>query len=148
MTPPRRTGLARRDHQGSARARHVDAVRDLRFGADGGERAQMSEFRRDADDALLPTRILHNSEQFWAGERLEQSYNYLVYEFEVDHWVYRARAYLDEIKSVAILGRFDPAMERPEILMPEQLDPRIIAYLRRRYREITILGPSGYTPIK
>ena len=108
----------------------------------------MADFRMDEEDAILPARIVHNSEQIWNGDTLEQNYNYLVYEFETDEHLYRARAYLDDIQTVSILGRFDRASSQPEILTSEQVDPRILAYLRRRYAVIMILGPAGYTPIE
>jgi hypothetical protein len=109
----------------------------------------MSDVRLDEEDAIVPARIMHNSEQIWNGNSLEQNYNYLVYEFETDEHLYEARAYLDDIRTVSILGRYDRARRaQREILTSEQVDPRILAYLRRRYRVIKILGPTGYTPIE
>ncbi|MBI1185886.1 MAG: hypothetical protein GC206_00850 [Alphaproteobacteria bacterium] len=102
----------------------------------------------DDEDAIAPVRIAHNSEQVWNSDTLEQNYNYLVYEFETDEHLYRARAYLDDIQTVAILGRFSRASSQPEMLTGEQVDPRILAYLRRRYAVVTILGPTGYAPIE
>ena len=113
-----------------------------------GVGAPMSDFRMDKEDAILPARIVHNSEQIWDGNTLEQNYNYLVYEFETDEHLYRARAYLDDLQTVSILGRFDRVSSQHEILTSEQVDPRILAYLRRRYGVIEILGPTGYTPIE
>ena len=110
--------------------------------------APMSDFRMDEEDAIVPARIVHNSEQIWNGNTLEQNYNYLVYEFETDEHLYRARAYLDDIQTVSILGRFDRASSQPEMLTSEQVDPHILAYLRRRYSVIMILGPTGYRPIE
>ncbi len=101
----------------------------------------------DEEDAIVPTRITHNSEQIWNGTTLEQSYNYLDYEFETDEHLYRARSYLDDIQTVAILGRFDHASSEPEIVTSEQVDPRILAYLRRRYAVITIPGSTDYETI-
>lgn len=110
--------------------------------------APMLDFRMDVEDDIAPTRITHNSEQMWDGEALEQNYNYLVYEFETDTHIYRARAYLDTIETVAILGRIDRTSSQREMLTSDQVDPRILAYLRRRYAVITILGPAGYAPIE
>ena len=67
----------------------------------------MAEFRMDEADPILPVRIMHNSEQIWDGDALEQNYNYLVYDFETERHRYRARAYLDEIHTVAVYGPFD-----------------------------------------
>jgi hypothetical protein len=53
----------------------------------------------EADDQIVPVRITHNSEQISDGHGLEQSYNYLVYEFETERHRYRARAYLHEIRT-------------------------------------------------
>jgi hypothetical protein len=65
----------------------------------------------DDEDPILPVRITHNSEQIWTGGILEQDYNYLMYEFETEQHKYSARAYLDEIHTVAIYGPYekDPA---------------------------------------
>ena len=66
----------------------------------------MAEFRIDQEDAILPVRITHNSEQIWNGDTLEQNYNYLVYEFETEQHRYRARTYLNTIRTVAVYGPF------------------------------------------
>lgn len=110
--------------------------------------APMSDFRMDEEDPIVPARIVHNSEQIWNGNTLEQNYNYLDYEFETDEHLYRARAYLDDIQTVSIVGRFDRTSSEPDIVTSEQIDPRILAYLRRRYAVIMIPGPSGYTPME
>ena len=106
----------------------------------------MIETRVDKEDAILPTRIEHNSEQLWRGDVLEQSYNYLDYEFETEQHRYRARTYLHDVHVVAIFGPF-----RKDSVEPVEgiaLDERVLGYLRRRFLEITKLGPNGYEPIE
>jgi hypothetical protein len=102
----------------------------------------------DEEVQLLPLRIVHNSEQIWDGETLQQNYNYLVYEFETEQHSYRARAYLDQIHTVAILGVFDKSTTPAAPLRGVEIDRRVLAYLRRRYAEVTLLGPTGYVPIE
>jgi hypothetical protein len=108
----------------------------------------MAEFRIDEEDPILPVRITHNSEQIWNGNTLEQNYNYLVYEFETEQHRYRARTYLNKIRTVAVYGPFakDSASFAP--LEGVEIDQRVLVYLRRRYAEITRLDPAGYMPIE
>ena len=107
----------------------------------------MADSRMEDEDPILPMRITHNSEQIWNGNKLEQNYNYLVYEFETEQHRYRARAYLDEIHAVALYGPFEKDAANPTPLEGIEIDQRVLAYLRRRYTEISKLGPSGYVPI-
>lgn len=113
-----------------------------------GVPVSLAEFRVDEEDAILPVRITHPSEQMWNGNTLEQNYNYLVYEFETEEHLYRARAYLDDIQTVSIHGPFDRYSSNPAPLAGVEIDPRVIAYLRRRYAVITVLGPTGYVPLE
>jgi hypothetical protein len=101
----------------------------------------------DKEDPILPVRITHNSEQIWNGKTLEQNYNYLLYEFETDQHLYRARAYLDAIDTVAVYGPFEKDSTNSAPFEGAEIDQRVLAYLRRRYAEITRLGPTGYVPI-
>lgn len=100
------------------------------------------------EDPILPVRILHNSEQIWNGNSLEQDYNYLIYEFETEQYQYHARAYLDEIHTVAIYGPFDKGSIGSTSLDEVEIDQRVLSYLRRRYSEVKKLGPTGYTSLK
>jgi hypothetical protein len=113
-----------------------------------GVSGAVSEFRFEEDDLILPVRITHNSEQIWNGSALEHNYNYLVYEFETEQHLYRARAYLDDIRTVAIYGPFDKGSENAAPLEGLEIDERVLTYLRRRYAEIMVLGPNGYVPIE
>lgn len=113
-----------------------------------GPAAIAQEIRLEEADLILPVRIMHNSEQIWDGDRLVQDYNYLVYEFETEAYLYRARAYLDKIQAVSILGIFDKYSKEPLRPTDLEIDPRVLAYLRRRYVEIDMLGPTGYVPIE
>ena len=106
-------------------------------------------FRMVDNDPIVPTRITHKSEQIWNGDDLEQNYNYLVYEFETDLHLYRARSYLDDIQTVSLFGPFDKNSSVLTPLEGVEIDQRILDYLRRRYLAITRLGPTGlYVPIK
>lgn len=108
----------------------------------------MAELRLDEDDPIVPVRITHNSEQIWDGDTLEQDYNYLVYEFETEQYQYSARAYLDEMHTVAVYGPFERDSSGHMPTKDAEIDQRVLAYLRRRYAEITRLGPTGYVPIE
>lgn len=107
----------------------------------------MVEIRMENEDAVVPVRITHNSEQIWHGDILQASYNYLDYEFETEQHRYRARAYLDEIHAVAVYGPFDKTSYEPRPVEGVEIDQRVLAYLRRRFGEIKNLGPTGYEPI-
>ncbi|MDP3459638.1 MAG: hypothetical protein Q8S09_10220 [Hyphomonas sp.] len=113
-----------------------------------GASEPMTEMRFEEDDPIVPTKITHKSEQIWDGSSLEQSYNYLVYEFETEQHRYVARAYLGEIETVAIYGPFDRASADLVEVDGVEIDQRVVAYLRRRYTEITLLGKEGYEPIE
>src|SRR5215467_9067677 len=102
------------------------------------------QFRFDKDDRIVPVRILHNSEQIWNGDELEQNYNYLVYEFETEQHFYTARSYLDDIREVFIFGPFEKSVPTVKELRDVPLDQRVLAYLRRRYFVIKQLGSEGY----
>ena len=112
-----------------------------------GASEPMTEFRFEEDDPIIPTKITHKSEQLWDGNSLEQSYNYLVYEFETEQHRYFARAYLHEIETVSIHGPFDKSAAELSAIDDVEIDPRILAYLRRRYPEITVLREEGYEPL-
>jgi hypothetical protein len=108
----------------------------------------MAEFRIDEEDPILPVRITHKSEQIRNGNTLEQNYNYLVYEFETEQHRYRARTYLNNIRTVAVYGPFAKDSASLVPLEAVEIDQRVLAYLRRRYAEIKTLGPAGYVPIE
>ncbi len=107
----------------------------------------MEEFKIEEESSILPVRIMHNIEQIWAGKALVQSYNYLEYEFETEQHVCRARAYLDTIHTVAIYGTFEKYSAVLTRLDGVDIDQRVLAYLRVRYAQVTILGATGYVPI-
>lgn len=107
----------------------------------------MAEFRIDQEDPILPVRITHNCEQIWDGDSLEQDYNYLVYWFETEQHQYSARSYLHEMHTVAVYGPFERDSANPAPLENVEIDQRVLAYLRRRYAEITRLRPTGYVLI-
>ena len=108
----------------------------------------VAEFRLDDDDPILPVRITHNSEQIWSGNALDQNYNYLVYEFETEQHIYFARVYLDKIHSVFLFGPFEKGSDYAEPLDGFELDPRVLAFLRRRYSEITKPDTDGFVVVE
>ena len=107
-------------------------------------------YKCEDQDPILPISITHNSEQMWSGSNLEQSYNYLVYHFETEEHLYRARAYLDEIDTVSVYGplKKDELPDWGSFLQEIEIDRRIIAYLRKRYAKITRLAPTGYVIVE
>ncbi len=101
-----------------------------------------------------------------------QSYNYLSYDFLLADCRVRARAYVDEVKRVSLLGRFNLDGSAPKSLLYiqgalsgklspeaklaksrellEAMDarrasefPNVLAYLRDRFDEIVVMGQAG-----
>jgi hypothetical protein len=108
----------------------------------------MEDFRLDSEDPILPVRITHNCEQLWYGNSLAQDYNYLLYDFETQKYLYQARAYLHEIHTVAVYGPYEKDLANSLPLEGGEIEPRVLAYLRRRYLEITRLGPAGNVSVE
>lgn len=100
------------------------------------------------DDLIQPIIVKHLCDEIWDGPNLEQKYNYLVYEFETDLHSYRARSYLDEIDSVAIYGPFLKDSNDTWALESLEIDPRVLAYFRRRYRKVTRFTSDGYKRVR
>lgn len=107
----------------------------------------MAETRLEDVDLILPVRITHECERIWNGNSLEQEYNYLVYEFDTDRHSYWARSYLDDINKVSIFGPFRPNTRNPAP-GKQEIDERVLAYFRRRYRKLQRLGSNGYVAIE
>lgn len=101
----------------------------------------------DSEDPISPVRITHGCDQLWRGDRLEQRYNFLDYEFETEAHRYRARAYLDDIQTVSIFGPFEKATTILTAAVGVEIDHRVLAYLRRRYAVIKKPSPDGYVPV-
>jgi hypothetical protein len=102
----------------------------------------------DQEDPILPVRITHKSEQIWNGDRLEQDYNYIMYEFETEQHRYHARTYLNNVRTVAVYGPFEKGDARLAPVEGIEIDRRVLAYLRRRYSATTTLGSTGYVPVE
>jgi hypothetical protein len=98
---------------------------------------------RDADD-IVPTAIEHHCEELIVGGRLEQRYNYLLYQFEYGNTRFLARAYLDELGTVSVHGPTDMNTKEP---IQGDVDPKVLAYLRRRYRKVKRFLDGSYVPI-
>lgn len=98
------------------------------------------------EDAVVPTRISHQCQEMVTDKGHDAYYNFLVYEFVVDGMTYGARAYLDEIGTVSIFGPDTGASSGDDAVGP--IDPRIIAYFRRRYKRIKrFTRESGYVSL-
>ena len=50
--------------------------------------------------------------------------------------------------TVAVYGPFERNSPSHKPLKDVEIDQRVLAYLRRRYAEITRLSPTGYVPIE
>jgi hypothetical protein len=96
-------------------------------------------------DRVLPTEIEHRCEEMFDGDRLTQKYNYVVYHFENGGHYYWARAYLEDIDTVALFGPLDNRTTRRTVA--GQMDADVLAYLQRRFQEIQALGDEGYRVI-
>jgi len=96
-------------------------------------------------DGANPTEIEHKCEQMFDGDTLVQEYNYFVYHFERDGRYFWARTYVEEIGAVSIYGPFDGRETMKPIAGP--LDDAVLAYLKRRFEKIDMLGSGGYVTI-
>ena len=96
-------------------------------------------------DALQPTAIEHRCEEILSGGKLEQIYNYIIYHFEREGAYFLARTYLDDIRTVSLHGPFETrATMRPT---NGCFDEAVLAYLKRRFRNVQTLRDGGYAPI-
>ena len=102
----------------------------------------MGEFRVIDADFVRPNEIEHKCEEMFDGEVLLQKYNYIVYHFDCDGRYFWARTYADEIHTVSLFGPFDRRDTMKPLSGP--LDEAVLAYLKRRFREIQTLGSEGY----
>ena len=102
----------------------------------------MSDHRFVESDAIKPTRIEHCCEEIWDGDRLEQQYNYLVYDFDCEGVRWRARYYLGD-DAISILAAFG-ADGTPIGLVARECPEVVLAYLRRRFTKIDVLTEEGY----
>jgi hypothetical protein len=95
-------------------------------------------FDEDDGDPVAPTSIEHKIDDVYGGadgRRLEQTYNFLDYHFELNGAYLRARAYLDEIQNVTLFGPFEARGNLRKITAPEA-ERVVIAYLSRRYSRV------------
>lgn len=105
-----------------------------------------TEIGRMVEDAIRPSAIHHQVDDLRAGGELLQYYNYIVYEFERDGIVCRARAYLDTVDEVALLGQLSGSGDHCKIPKSAFRDD-VLRYFKRRFRRITELGEEGYLTI-
>lgn len=86
-------------------------------------------------DLVVPVQIEHKVEEMWDGDALVQHYNYIEYHFESAQAYCRARAYFDDLTSVALFGPF----KSRAILEPVTdggLADGVVSYLSRRFDKI------------
>lgn len=96
-------------------------------------------------DAITPARLEHLCDQIFIDGKLDQSYNYLSYDFVCDDVLVKARAYLDTISQVDLFGpyRHDiPAENQAPLDMA--FPAAVLDYLKRRFSLINALGKDGY----
>lgn len=105
--------------------------------------ARFSDAENAEPDELAPVSIEHQVDEIWIEGRLEQRYNFIDYRFVVGEDRYRARTYLDDASEAAVFGPSDAAGQSTG----ETVDPRVLAYLRRRFAVLKRLGASGYEPL-
>ena len=105
-----------------------------------------SEFKMIEDDEISPVEIQHRKDEIWQGDELLESYNYFTYVFRSGGVIITARTYLDEIHSVALYGPMLDSDPNQRAESPEFRDA-VLAYLKRRFREIQVLGSEGYETI-
>jgi len=89
-----------------------------------------------------PCSIEHLVDTDWnpATGECSYHYNFFLYTFQHSDGIVTARSYLDTLSEVSILKcPMDCELE-------EKLEP-ILNYLKRRYKTVKYLGPSGYITI-
>jgi hypothetical protein len=96
-------------------------------------------------DPVGPVTMEHRCEELFSGDRLEQRYNYIVYHFDCDGAYFWARTYLDDVKTVSLFGPFENRTTMKPI--DGSFDAAVLAYLRRRFRNVQTLLGGQYTPI-
>ena len=103
-------------------------------------------FDAEEADPIQPVSIKHAVEELWADERsktLTQRYNYLDYHFEQDGGYCRARAYLDDPRTVTLFGPFQSRGSLEPAHAPE-FEEQVLVYLNRRYEKVKRLpAPAG-----
>ena len=97
------------------------------------------------EDPVRPTAIEHRCEEIVTEGKLEQRYNYIIYHFDCDGAYFWARTYLDDIKTVSLHGPF----ESRNAMRPTggRFDEAVLAYLKRRFRNIQTLQDDGYASV-
>ena len=98
-------------------------------------------------DSIEPVRIEHKVDEIIADGLVEQSYNYLDYQFDSPAGAIHVRSYLNTSHAATIhppVGLGDG-----KLLFGEDWTARdaIIAYLTRRFLVIKELSLAGYQPI-
>ena len=100
----------------------------------------------EEQEPIVPIEIRHNVDEVVFDGKREQRYNFIDYHFEKYGAYCRARTYLDEIEAVSLYG---PSRSREEVSPVEapQLREEVLAYLKRRFMAIDVLGEEGYVEL-
>lgn len=93
-------------------------------------------------DTIVPSAIKHNVDKIYEGGRLSRRYNFVTNHFESASSEMTARAYLDDIETVALFGPFKSKSLTP--MLDESLRESVLCYLIRRFHFIKEFGESGY----
>jgi len=96
-------------------------------------------------DPIHPVRVRHEVDEIWDEGRLEQWYNFFVYEFEQDGLRAWARAYADDIATVSLFGPFRGEGSLDVVAAPAFVEA-IVGYLKRRFHRIDRLGHNDRDP--
>ena len=94
-------------------------------------------------DQIQPAEIVHSVDDIGFGDEHDQRYNYLDYHFDGADAYCRARAYIDDMRTVSVIG---PSKSRNDLVpvdAPEFYE-KVLSYLKKRYSVITVLGEAGY----
>ena len=97
-------------------------------------------------DPIEPVEIRHDVDRIVVDGKLEQEYNYWIYQFDKYGAFIKARSYRDDIGVVSIFGPFADETCQEQIEAPE-LYAEVLSYLKRRYMAIDRLDEEGYTTV-
>lgn len=108
--------------------------------------SEESQFKMVEGDEISPAEIQHRKDDIWQGNELLESYNYFTYVFRSGGVNITARTYINEIHSVALYGPMLDGDPNQRAEAPEFREA-VLAYLKRRFRKIEVLGSAGYETI-
>jgi hypothetical protein len=111
---------------------------------DGEPPTTLISFSTDGD--AEPFKITHGRDMIYDGAALQQDYNFIDYYFgdEADpitarHYLRDPEAMIDLPQSAGNASSVDEARTL--------IDPAILAYFQRRFRQISVMTAEGYEPL-